>query len=83
DTSSADKDFGGMISTKPLAVIKPTGTDDISKIIKLASRSPNLTVAPRGNGHSINGQAMAHKGIVIDMKSTENYNKIEVVVVVS
>lgn len=70
----AGKDFGGMHSTQPLAVIRPSGSEDISKVIKLASRTPNLTVAARGNGHSINGQASAHKGLVIDMKSIENYN---------
>lgn len=73
-TTPAGKDFGGMHSTKPLAVIRPSGSEDISKVIKLASRTPNLTVAARGNGHSINGQASAHKGLVIDMKSIENYN---------
>lgn len=76
------KDFGGMYLTKPLAVIRPAAAEDIAKVIKLASRSPNLTVAARGNGHAINGQAMAHKGLVIDMKSMETYNnnnnKIEV-----
>ncbi|KAE8676001.1 hypothetical protein F3Y22_tig00111640pilonHSYRG00246 [Hibiscus syriacus] len=30
-----------------------------------------MTVAARGNGHSINGQAMAGGGLVIDMRSTE------------
>lgn len=78
DTGSAGKDFGGMISTKPLAVIKPSGAEDISRVIKVASRSPNLTVAARGNGHSINGQAMAHKGLVIDMQSMDNFIRIEV-----
>ncbi|CAI9095929.1 OLC1v1031967C1 [Oldenlandia corymbosa var. corymbosa] len=71
----AGKDFGGMQLTKPLAVIKPTGSEDIAKVIKLASRFPNLTVAARGNGHSVNGQAMAHHGLIIDMKksSVDNY----------
>ncbi|XP_027180404.1 cytokinin dehydrogenase 7 [Coffea eugenioides] len=77
-TGSASKDFGGMQITKPLAVIRPAGAEDIAKVIKLASRLPNLTVAARGNGHSINGQAMADRGLVIDMKSMESYNKIEV-----
>lgn len=78
--TSAGKDFGGMHPTKPLALIRPSGSEDIAKVIKLASRTPNLSVAARGNGHSINGQATAHKGLIIDMKSMENYNnnRIEV-----
>ncbi|KAL3497423.1 hypothetical protein ACH5RR_040155 [Cinchona calisaya] len=72
--SAASKDFGGLKLTKPLAVIKPAGAEDIAKVIELVSRSPNLTVAANGNGHSINGQAMAHKGLIIDMKSMESFN---------
>ncbi|KAL3500853.1 hypothetical protein ACH5RR_039946 [Cinchona calisaya] len=70
--SVAGRDFGGMHFAKPLAVVKPAGAEDIAKVIKLASRSPNLTVSARGNGHSINGQAMAHNGLIIDMKSIDN-----------
>ncbi|KAL2517957.1 Cytokinin dehydrogenase 7 [Abeliophyllum distichum] len=75
-TGSAGKDFGGMQSSKPLAVIRPAVSEDVAKVIRLASRSQHLTVAARGNGHSINGQAMAHRGFVIDMKSMET--RIEV-----
>ncbi|KAK4490918.1 hypothetical protein RD792_001637 [Penstemon davidsonii] len=67
----AGKDFGGVQSSKPLAVIKPSTTDDVAKVIRQASRSPHLTVAARGNGHSVSGQAMAHRGLVVDMKSVE------------
>ncbi|MBA0555209.1 hypothetical protein Golob_014263 [Gossypium lobatum] len=70
-TTIASKDFGGLYSTKPLALIKPAGSDDVSRVIKAASRIPRMTVAARGNGHSINGQAMTNGGLVIDMRSTE------------
>ncbi|KAK8295097.1 hypothetical protein V6Z12_D05G041100 [Gossypium hirsutum] len=70
-SSLASKDFGGLYSVKPLFLIKPSGAEDISRVVKLASRTSNLTVAARGNGHSINGQAMAEGGLVIDMSSTE------------
>ncbi|KAA8546238.1 hypothetical protein F0562_003023 [Nyssa sinensis] len=68
----AGKDFGGVHATKPLALIRPAGTEDIARVIRAASRSSNLTVAARGNGHSINGQAMADGGLVIDMRSVED-----------
>ncbi|KAE8710461.1 Cytokinin dehydrogenase 7 [Hibiscus syriacus] len=67
----AGKDFGGIYTVKPLGLIKPSGTEDIARVIKAASRTSHLTVAARGNGHSINGQAMADGGLVIDMRSTE------------
>ncbi|KDP34032.1 hypothetical protein JCGZ_07603 [Jatropha curcas] len=70
-TGFAGKDFGGLYSLKPLAIIRPRGADDVARAVKAAYRSPNLTVAARGNGHSINGQAMADRGLVIDMRSTE------------
>lgn len=71
-TGFADKDFGGVYSFEPLAVIRPSCADDVARVVKAASRSSNLTVAARGNGHSINGQAMAHRGLVLDMRSTED-----------
>ncbi|KAM0036440.1 putative cytokinin dehydrogenase [Helianthus debilis subsp. tardiflorus] len=67
-TAFAGKDFGGLHATSPFAVVRPSGTHDIASVIRFASQSPNLTVAARGNGHSINGQAMANRGLVIDMK---------------
>ncbi|XP_039028267.1 cytokinin dehydrogenase 7-like [Hibiscus syriacus] len=70
-TGVAGKDFGGLYSAKPLAVIKPSGSEDIARVVKAALRTSHLTVAARGNGHSINGQAMADGGLVIDMRSTE------------
>ncbi|TXG61794.1 hypothetical protein EZV62_013157 [Acer yangbiense] len=71
-TGFADKDFGGVYSFEPSAVIRPSCADDVARVVKAASRSSNLTVAARGNGHSINGQAMAHRGLVLDMRSTED-----------
>ncbi|KAK4775302.1 hypothetical protein SAY86_010237 [Trapa natans] len=64
----ASRDFGGMASVQPLALICPTGPEDIARTVRAASASTHLTVAARGNGHSINGQAMAHMGLVIDMR---------------
>lgn len=69
-TAFAGKDFGGLHVSTPFAVVKPSGTHDISTVIQFASQSRNLTVAARGNGHSINGQSTANNGIVIDMKKS-------------
>ncbi|KAJ0031975.1 hypothetical protein Pint_13685 [Pistacia integerrima] len=77
-TASADKDFGGLYSRRPLAVIRPSGADDVARVIKAASLSSTLTVAARGNGHSINGQAMVDRGLLINMRPTENNHFKEV-----
>ncbi|KAG9157051.1 hypothetical protein Leryth_009093 [Lithospermum erythrorhizon] len=79
--SSTIKDFGGMHSCKPLAVVKAAVSDDIASIIKLASNSHHhITVAARGNNHSINGQAMVNGGVIVDMKSMAKNSKTHVVV---
>ncbi|KAM3397233.1 cytokinin dehydrogenase 7 isoform X1 [Capsicum galapagoense] len=77
-TDIASKDFGGIYAVKPLAFIRPAGADDIARVIRRALQSPTITVAARGNGHSINGQAMADHGLVIDMKSMGQNNRIDV-----
>ncbi|GAB4854538.1 Cytokinin dehydrogenase 7 [Ancistrocladus abbreviatus] len=72
-TGSASTDFGGMRHAIPLAVIKPASPDDIALAVRGAVRAPNLTVAARGNGHSINGQAMADGGLVLEMRAFDDY----------
>nr|GMD92407.1 cytokinin dehydrogenase 7 [Ipomoea batatas] len=67
--SLAAKDFGGLHAVKPLTVVSPASADDVARVVRLALRSPSLTVAARGNGHSINGQAMAHRGLVVNLRS--------------
>ncbi|KAF8388742.1 hypothetical protein HHK36_025422 [Tetracentron sinense] len=76
-TGPAGKDFGGMNDIRPLAVIRPAGPEDVARVVSAASKSANLTIAARGNGHSINGQAMAERGMVIDMRAMNG--QIEVV----
>ena len=73
----AGKDFGGMNCVKPLAVVRPVGAEDIAGAVRAALSSDKLTVAARGNGHSINGQSMAEGGLVVDMRSTaENHFEV-------
>ncbi|KAL9249458.1 Cytokinin dehydrogenase 7-like protein [Drosera capensis] len=67
--SAASKDFGGLRTAFPSAVIRPSSAADIASTIHLASKSTSLTVAARGNGHSVNGQSMTDGGLVIDMRS--------------
>ncbi|OMO51120.1 hypothetical protein CCACVL1_29990 [Corchorus capsularis] len=68
----AAKDFGNIYHYLPIAVLHPKSVSDISSTIKhiFDMGSPaKLTVAARGHGHSLQGQAQAHQGVVINMES--------------
>lgn len=65
-----------MHSFNLLAIIRAVGINNITMAVKAAYQSPNLTVAVRSNGHSINGQVMTKSGLVIDMTAIENHFKI-------
>eukprot|EP01018_Ginkgo_biloba_P007585 Gb_22886 [translate_table: standard] len=68
-TSIAATDFGGIYHHKPAAVVNPGSVEDIVKVVTMVASSSLLTVAAKGNGHSINGQAQALNGLVLDMSS--------------
>lgn len=68
----AAKDFGNRYHLMPSAVLRPRSVSDISSIIKYIfdlGLNSELTVAARGHGHSLEGQAQAHQGIVVTMES--------------
>ncbi|KAK9289509.1 hypothetical protein L1049_008565 [Liquidambar formosana] len=68
----AAKDFGNRYHFLPLAVLHPKSVSDISSTIKHVFEmgpASELTVAARGHGHSLEGQAQAHRGIIINMES--------------
>ncbi|XAR63500.1 Cytokinin dehydrogenase [Bertholletia excelsa] len=72
DVHHAARDFGNQYSFLPLAVLHPKSVSDISSIIKHIwemGPSSELTVAARGHGHSLQGQAQARRGVVINMES--------------
>ncbi|WOK99070.1 cytokinin dehydrogenase 4-like [Canna indica] len=72
DISQCATDFGNLRHLPPSAVLHPAAVSDISAVIKhvfrLGPRS-ELTVAARGRGHSLHGQAQAPGGVVVRMES--------------
>ncbi|KAJ9184927.1 hypothetical protein P3X46_004612 [Hevea brasiliensis] len=70
----AAKDFGNRYHFHPTAVLYPKSVSDIAStinyIFNMGSTS-EITVAARGHGHSLQGQAQAHQGIVINMESLQ------------
>ncbi|EPS64605.1 cytokinin oxidase, partial [Genlisea aurea] len=72
DTEFAARDFGNRYYLRPAAVLHPKSVSDISSLVKhifSLGSSSGLTVAARGHGHSLEGQAQAYQGIVINMES--------------
>ncbi|CAK9875407.1 unnamed protein product [Sphagnum jensenii] len=70
DTADAARDWGRIKRLSPAGVLYPESVDDIVSLVRTAGLSTsNLTVAAKGRGHSINGQAQAPEGIVIEMST--------------
>ncbi|XP_059311672.1 cytokinin dehydrogenase 6-like [Lycium ferocissimum] len=70
----ASRDFGNQIHSHPLAVVHPKSVADISEIVRHVwqmGRGSELTVAARGHGHSLQGQAQARGGVIINMESLQ------------
>ena len=67
--AAASTDFGQLTVQVPAAVFCPSSDTDISNILRIAFESSHrVTVAARGHGHSVWGQASAPGGVVVDMR---------------
>lgn len=64
--AEASTDFGRLIHREPRAVAQPVSSAEVASLLRLA-RDERLTVAGRGQGHSIYGRSLSEDGIVIDM----------------
>ncbi|CAA7400067.1 unnamed protein product [Spirodela intermedia] len=75
DLLDAGRDFGHRYRLPPAAVFHPKSPSDVAAavghIFRMGRRS-ELTVAARGRGHSLHGQAQAPGGIVIQMGSLKS-----------
>lgn len=74
DNEDAAKDFGNIHHFPPLAVLYPKTVSDISLTIKHVFEmgfAAQLKIAARGHGHSLQGQAQVHGGLVINMESLQ------------
>ncbi|OVA06187.1 FAD linked oxidase [Macleaya cordata] len=72
DVEKASIDFGRMNQAKPLAVLHPASAQDIVGLVRTAyGLGQGFTVSAKGHGHSINGQAQAVDGVVIEMSGSK------------
>ncbi|WOK96018.1 cytokinin dehydrogenase 4 [Canna indica] len=72
DVSLAARDFGNRYQLLPAAVLHPGSVSDIAATVRHVYRlgqGSRLTVAARGHGHSLQGQAQAAGGVVVHMES--------------
>lgn len=71
---AASVDFGKEIHpSNPAAVLYPCSVQDIATLIKFSyNLSTPFSIAARGRGHSLQGQAMAPNGVVVEMTSLNN-----------
>ncbi|XP_071715308.1 cytokinin dehydrogenase 2-like [Rutidosis leptorrhynchoides] len=68
DTASTD--YGNIVHEIPYGVFYPSSVSDVVNLVKSSYESPApFTIAARGNGHSVRGQAMAKDGVVVEMAS--------------
>ncbi|XP_057784190.1 cytokinin dehydrogenase 9 [Salvia miltiorrhiza] len=68
----AARDFGNRYHLMPSAVLHPKSVSDILSVVRYVydlGLNSELTVAARGHGHSLEGQAQVHQGVVISMES--------------
>ncbi|RCV25029.1 hypothetical protein SETIT_5G133700v2 [Setaria italica] len=70
-TVPASMDFGNITSALPAAVLYPASPGDLAALLGAAYSTPGwpYTVAFRGRGHSLMGQAFAPGGVVVNMPS--------------
>ena len=62
----ARKVYNGMIDRRPSLIVRCAGLADVINSVNFA-RTQNLLVSIRGGGHNVTGNAVADKGLMIDL----------------
>lgn len=65
-----ENEYNRLPPSPPLAVLHPTSPSDIASLVRSSYESArSFSIAPRGHGHSIWGQASAPDGVVVEMRA--------------
>jgi FAD/FMN-containing dehydrogenase len=70
---SARKIWNAMIDKRPAVIVRCAGTDDVVRAVNFA-KDNGLTLAIRGGGHNIAGNAMCDGGLVVDLSHMKAAN---------
>ncbi|MGH3861550.1 FAD-binding protein [Actinokineospora sp.] len=73
--AEAAEDYGQLVHERPRAVLRPGSVNDIAKIVTFAA-AHGITVAMRGQGHAVHGQAQAGAGVVIDSRTMARVHSV-------
>ncbi|WP_432196047.1 FAD-binding protein [Streptomyces sp. bgisy027] len=63
--AAASDDFGHIVHRRPVAVLRPGSVRDVVTMVRFCN-THRLPVAPRGQGHTTQGQAQVQGGLVIE-----------------
>ncbi|HEU5181819.1 MAG TPA: FAD-binding protein [Candidatus Polarisedimenticolia bacterium] len=69
-------DFGRMVRRTPGAVVRCLSSEEVAATITFARRH-GIPVATRGEAHTQSGQALTEGGILLDLTSLNNIEKID------
>ncbi|TXG61575.1 hypothetical protein EZV62_012938 [Acer yangbiense] len=75
---AASTDYGHIVTQTPAGVLFPSSVEDLKTLIGFSfNSSVPYTIAAKGWGHSVHGEAMATNGVVVEMPSlVKNSNRI-------
>ncbi|KAM6508298.1 hypothetical protein FALCPG4_018172 [Fusarium falciforme] len=60
--------YNRSLKYQPLAIVRPTSPDDVSKVISFCTAN-GISLAVRSGGHDFFGRSLVHSGVVVDMRA--------------
>lgn len=70
------RDLGNLVVGAPTAVLRPGSVDDVATMVGFCA-GRGIPVAARGEKHTMYGQGLATRGLVIDMRPLRTIHHVE------
>ncbi|MFF4503102.1 FAD-binding protein [Streptomyces sp. NPDC001401] len=74
--AAASDDYGHIVHRRPTAVLRPGSVRDVVAMVRFCN-THRLPVAPRGQGHTTDGQAQVQDGLVIETATLADIDPLE------